>query len=134
VIPGGNLPQPPASLIGPIITGVPVSVIVELAQPALRSSIASEFKAGHTPQWYETLPTAVKSYIESLQSFVANGQYDPSATQPRFSFPVPTSTATVGNNNKVTTTKSKAASPRATGEVALGFSAAVGLLALAIAL
>ncbi|KAE9372840.1 hypothetical protein N431DRAFT_467070 [Stipitochalara longipes BDJ] len=133
VIPGGNLPQPAPSLIGPIITGVPVSVLVELAQPALRSSIASEFKAGNTPQWYQTLPTAVKSYIESLQSFVANGQYDPSATQPTYSFPVPTSTTTAGNN-KIKTTSSKAESPRPTGEIALGMSAAIGVLALAIAL
>jgi hypothetical protein len=107
---------------------------VELAQPALRSSIASEFRAGNTPQWYQTLPPAVKSYVESLQSFVADGQYNPSATQPTYSFPVPTSSATVGDNNKVQTTRSKAASPRATGEVALGFSAAIGLLALAVAL
>jgi hypothetical protein len=73
----------------------------------------------------------VKSYIESLQSFVANGQYDPSGTQPLYSFPVPTSTT---NGAKVTTTKSKAAAPKATGEVALGLSVVVGILALAIAL
>jgi hypothetical protein len=134
VIPGGNLPQPPPSLIGPIITGVPVSILVELAQPALRSSIASEFRAGNTPQWYQTLTTAVKSYIESLQSFIADGQYNPSATQPTYSFPVPTPTTTVVNNNKVETSSSKAASLRATGEVALGFPAVIGFLALAIAL
>jgi hypothetical protein len=105
---------------------------VDLAQPSLRSSIASEFKAGNTPQWYLALPTGVKSYIESLQSFVANGQYDPSGTQPLYSFPVPTTTATAASNVK--TTSSKAAAPRATGEVALGFSAALGILALAVAL
>ena len=134
MIPGGNLPQPPASLLGPIITGVPVSVLVELAQSSLRSSIASEFKAGNTPQWYQTLPTAVKIYIESLQTFIADGKYDPSATQPTYTLPVPTPTTNVAGNNKVATTTSKAAAPRATGEVALGLSAVVGLLELAVAL
>lgn len=109
-------------------------MLVELAQTSLRSSIASKFKAGNTPQWYQTLPTAVKSYIESLQTFIADGNYDPSATQPTYTLPVQTSTTNMVGNNKVVTTSSKAAAPRPTGEVALGLSAVVGILGLAIAL
>ena len=77
--PGGNLPQPPASLVGAIIVAVPASILIELAQLSLRSSIASEFKEGNTPQWYATFPSAVKSYIESLETQVAAGVVNLSA-------------------------------------------------------
>jgi hypothetical protein len=55
------------------MTGVPGSVLGELANPTARSSIASEFKAGNTPQWYINLPSEVKSYISSLQTATATG-------------------------------------------------------------
>jgi hypothetical protein len=133
VTPGGNLLQPPASLIGAIITAVPASVLLELAQPSLRSSIASEFAKGNTPEWYQSLPTAVKSYIESLEKQIAGGSVDLSATPSVFSFPAPT-TATSDKPSVLSTTSSKADAAQATGTVGLSLAAAIGILGVAIAL
>jgi len=71
--PGGNLLTPPQTLIGPIINAIPPSVLAQLLNPTARSSIASEFKAGHTPDWYATLPTAVKSYVGALNAQITAG-------------------------------------------------------------
>lgn len=133
VTPGGNLIQPPASLVGAIITAVPASVLLELAQPSLRSSIASEFRAGNTPAWYQTLPTPVKSYIESLNTQIAAGGVDLNATPSRFDFDVPTTTATSDGGVSGTST-SKAIAAQATGDIGLSLAAVVGILGAMIAL
>jgi hypothetical protein len=133
--PGGNLLQPPASLVGAIITAVPASILLQLAQPSLRSSIASEFRAGNTPQWYQTLPAPVKSYIESLQTQIAGGGVDLSATASHFTFP-PKTTAGVdaAGTGTLSSSTSKAIAAQATAGVAVSFAAAAGLLGLVIAL
>jgi hypothetical protein len=41
---------------------VPITVIWELIDPQSRSILASQFSAGTTPAWYNSLPTDVKSY------------------------------------------------------------------------
>lgn len=139
VTPGGNLPQPPASLVGVIITAVPASILIELAQPSLRSSIASEFKAGNTPQWYATLPSAVKSYIESLESFVAAGDVNLSA-RPTATFqftaadPTSITTSEKGKGGTVATSTSKAAAAQEIAGLGIGMAAALGILGVAIAL
>ncbi|KAH8422472.1 uncharacterized protein LDX57_000225 [Aspergillus melleus] len=88
-IPGGNLIQPPSSLVGAIITGVPPSVLAQLIQPAGRESIASEFRAGNTPDWYAGLPADVKGYVTKMKAQVTQGDVDLSAT--------PTSTGGFGS-------------------------------------
>jgi len=71
--PGGNLLTPPQTLIGPILSAVPATVLAQLVNPAARASIASEFKAGKTPEWYATLPSGVKSYVGALNAQIASG-------------------------------------------------------------
>ncbi|KAI9038379.1 uncharacterized protein KD926_010796 [Aspergillus affinis] len=88
-IPGGNLIQPPSSLVGAIITGIPPSVLAKLIQPAGRESIASDFRAGHTPDWYAGLPPDVKGYVTKMKAQVTQGDVDFSAT--------PTSTGGLGS-------------------------------------
>jgi hypothetical protein len=139
VTPGGNLTQPPPSLVGAIITAVPASILVELPQPSLRSSIASEFKAGNTPQWYATLPSAVKSYIESLETQVEAGDVNLSATPTAtFQFtaadPTDTTTSEKGKGGNVATSTSKAAAAQETAGLGAGFAVALAILGVAIAL
>ncbi|KAK1149650.1 hypothetical protein N8T08_005202 [Aspergillus melleus] len=88
-IPGGNLVQPPSSLVGAIITGVPPSVLAQLIQPAGRESIALEFRAGNTSDWYAGLPADVKRYVTKMKAQVTQGGVDLSAT--------PTSTGGFGS-------------------------------------
>ena len=126
-----------------IITAVPASIIAELAVPSQRSSIASEFRAGNTPSWYLTLPSAVKSYIESLQTQIAAGNVDLSATPSNIPFAAATAvagadagtgTGTADATAKVTTKTSKAGAAQATGGIGLSVGAALGLMGVAIAL
>jgi len=133
--PGGNLRQPPASLVGAIITGVPGTVLADLVRPEGRSSIASQFRAGNTPLWYQTLPVPVKSYIESLATQIAAGEVDLKATPSAFSFPVeadPATSTAVGGAAASSTSKAMAA--QGTGGIALSLAAAIGVLGVAIAL
>jgi hypothetical protein len=100
--------------------------MVDLMQPSLRSSIASDFKAGNTPSWYLALPTAVQSYIQALNKQVVESSYDLSAT--------PTPAATGTGASVKSTTSSKALAAQATGTVAMGLMAAAGILGVAIVL
>jgi len=144
VTPGGNLLQPPASLVGAIITGIPASVLVQVAGAAGRSSLASEFKAGNTPAWYQTLPEGVKSYISALASQFNKGDVNLSATPSANNWatsgiiaPTDASSPDNGNNNAaVSSSKSKGAAAAQPTAAPLGFSAmaALGILGIAIAL
>lgn len=58
---GGNLP--PASIQSVLITAIPESYLSQLSNPSARSSIFSEIADGHYPQWYEDLPSSVKSWV-----------------------------------------------------------------------
>jgi len=141
VTPGGNLLQPPSSIIAAIITMVPATVIADLVQPSLRSSIGSQFKAGNTPAWYATLPPAVKSYIEALATQINGGSVNLSAT------PTPNTTGgSLGGGNgagtgtgtaaggSVKTTSSKAGAPAPTRGLVVNALAAAGILGVAIVL
>lgn len=68
-----NLPAPPRSLIPQLISAMPPNVLMDLVNPARRSSLASDFKAGNTPSWYGSLPTDVKSYLSVVKKEVNNG-------------------------------------------------------------
>jgi hypothetical protein len=140
ITPGGNLLQPPQSIVAAIITGVPASVIVQLAGSSGRAALASEFKAGNTPGWYQTLPEPVKSYISALQKQIAAGSVNLSATPSSVDYYPSTATAAggaAGDDSKVAVTSSKSkAGAQPTGLPALGLSvaAAIGVLGVAIAL
>ncbi|KAL2826311.1 hypothetical protein BDW59DRAFT_161150 [Aspergillus cavernicola] len=133
--PGGNLIQPPPSLIGAIITAVPPTVLAQLLLPTGRSSIASEFQAGNTPSWYEHLPSDVKSYVLAMKSQVSAGNVNLSATPTQ----VPPASAATGNEEDENgdspgTETSSGLAARATGEVAARLVSVLGLLGLVVML
>jgi len=137
VTPGGNLLQPPATLIGAIMTAVPASVLVDLAkQGSAFSSIASEFKAGNTPAWYESMPQDVKSYVKALASQKAAGKVNLSAT------PTPVKWAGTSTEGPEETAKGDVKSSKSKGLAAKptqaplvwNVAAAVGLVGVALAL
>ncbi|KAL4932510.1 uncharacterized protein BDV17DRAFT_288021 [Aspergillus undulatus] len=139
--PGGNLIQPPSSLINDIITAVPPTVLAQLLMPTGRSSIASEFSAGNTPSWYQDLPSEVKSYVLAMKSQAGAGNVDLNATRT----PAPTSSASADSKDGEgddssdsgdgpATETSSGLAPHATGEVAASLLGALGLLGLAVVL
>lgn len=71
------------------MTDVPLSVLGELLDPNARSSLASEFKAGTTPGWYQSLPPSIRSYLNIVHTQIAEG-----ALSANTSAPLPTSTST----------------------------------------
>lgn len=95
----------------------------------------SEFKAGNTPAWYQSLPDGVKSYIQALASQRAAGSVNLSATPTLVNWasgPTTTSSATGKNDVK---TKSRGVAAQATAApLGVSFVAAVGLLGVVIAL
>lgn len=136
--PGGNLLQPPSSLMKDMFTAVPPTVLAQLMFPTGRSSVASEFQAGNTPSWYQDLPTDVKSYVLAMKSQVAAGNVDLNATRT----PAPTSSSSADENDSDSakdgdspaTETSSGLAAHATGEVAVSLAGALGLLGLAVVL
>ncbi|KAL5363581.1 hypothetical protein BJX96DRAFT_178196 [Aspergillus floccosus] len=138
-VPGGNLLQPPASVAAGIITGVPATVIAQLALPAGRSSIQSEFRAGNTPAWYQDLPAVVKEYVNSMHSQVAAGAVNLRATPTEVSSTVASEVSTgetaSGSSKEhaaaaVATSTSSGLAPQATGKLSGSLTGALGLLGL----
>ncbi|KAF2756473.1 hypothetical protein EJ05DRAFT_501978 [Pseudovirgaria hyperparasitica] len=80
---------PPTSLMLAIFTGVPQTVLAQLVDPSARASIASEFAAGNTPDWYNELPSGVKSYVQSINEAIKTGGND-------YTPPVPDATGAAG--------------------------------------
>ncbi|OOF94248.1 hypothetical protein ASPCADRAFT_407016 [Aspergillus carbonarius ITEM 5010] len=68
-----SISPPPHSVIHQVITAVPPTALAQLFVPAKRSALASDFKAGKTPEWYRDLPTDVKSYISVVKREIATG-------------------------------------------------------------
>ncbi|KAJ5574975.1 hypothetical protein N7450_008874 [Penicillium hetheringtonii] len=54
---------PPASIQSVLITAIPSSYLSDLADPSARSSMFNEIANGHYPQWYQDLPSNVKSWV-----------------------------------------------------------------------
>ncbi|KAL2812717.1 hypothetical protein BJX63DRAFT_432417 [Aspergillus granulosus] len=133
-VPGGNLIQPPSSIIPDIITGIPPSILAQLLIPSSRSSIASEVQAGNTPDWYNDLPSEVRSYVTAIRSQVAAGNLNLSATPT----PAPTSASSEDsgsgdseNGNSPASETSSGLAARATGEVAASLVTVLGLAGIA---
>ncbi|KAI9934381.1 hypothetical protein AWENTII_008796 [Aspergillus wentii] len=135
----GNISPPPRSLIPEIISALPASVFVQLVNPSQRSALASEFQAGTTPSWYNSLPTDVKNYMAVVRSQVSAGaltattglayQTDTTSSDPS------TTTAESATETAATTSSSQgaAAAAQPTGMV-VGGMGALGVLGLAMAL
>ncbi|KAJ5106065.1 hypothetical protein NUU61_003412 [Penicillium alfredii] len=122
-----NISPPPRSLIPEILAVVPVSVLWELINPQQRSSLASQFKAGSTPAWYQSLPADVKSYMSVVRSQVSAGALTASETS------TATSAATTSQSGAPTTTSSQGMAAQPTGLTA-SVIGALGVLGLALAL
>ncbi|KAJ5561267.1 hypothetical protein N7535_004266 [Penicillium sp. DV-2018c] len=125
-----NISPPPKSLIPEILSVVPVSVIWELINPAERSALGSQFKAGTTPAWYNALPSDVKSYMSVVKSQISDGAHKvtmgPTAAN---TASVTTATATEGS----ATSTSTGGATQATG-LTVSVMGALGVLGLALAL
>jgi hypothetical protein len=131
----GNISPPPKSLIGEILSVVPVSAIWELINPDQRSSLASQFKAGTTPAWYNALPTDVKSYMSVVKSQISDGALTATTglayqTTSQTQTQARTTSAT-GAESAATSTSSSAAAPTGLTVSVVG---ALGVLGLALAL
>ncbi|KAE8147823.1 hypothetical protein BDV25DRAFT_168847 [Aspergillus avenaceus] len=124
-----NISPPPRSLIPEIIHNVPPTVLAQLMVPAQRSSIASEFQAGRTPSWYNSLPTDVKSYLHAVKKQMSDGALTAS--------PTPTSSSAKDGSAQAASSTSSgvgAAGAQPTGGLVMGGLGALGVLGVAVAL
>lgn len=121
-----QMPTPPPSLVGAILTAVPGDVVADMMNPQSRDSLASALQAGDMPEWYKSLPTGVKSYFSEVaaQMTVSSVNFQPTG-------PI----ATGAPEGSLRTTSSEAlGSKPTTGAVAGNFLVAAGILGVAIAL
>ncbi|KAJ5965792.1 hypothetical protein N7481_012506 [Penicillium waksmanii] len=129
-----NISPPPKSLIGEIISAVPMTVLWELIDQESRRSLASEFSAGTTPAWYSSLPSDVKSYMSVVRSQVKAGVLTqtptPTATGTATGSQTGTGMATATATGSSSTSSGLAAQPTAITAVV----GALGVLGLALAL
>ncbi|PGG97231.1 hypothetical protein GX51_07430 [Blastomyces parvus] len=110
-----KLDDPPASFIQIFATAIPQTAFKSLLDPEGRNAIASEMKAGNTPDWFNNLPSPVKSYLSHIQ-------VQATATD----MPV--------NGKGGSTSTSTALAAKQTGVVTGGLVLAAGVLGLAVAL
>ncbi|KAJ6144039.1 hypothetical protein N7471_003492 [Penicillium samsonianum] len=131
-----NISPPPKSLIPEILSVVPVSVIWELINPAERSSLASQFKAGTTPAWYSALPSDVKNYMSVVKSQISGGALTATTSETNTAAntgTAATATATDSNSGGPESSTSKGAAAQPTG-LTVSALGALGVLGLALAL
>ena len=111
---------------------------MDLIYPPRRSSLASEFKAGHTPAWYTDLPADVKSYFSEVKSQINEGAltattglaYETTETAaPSASVTGTMVSPTATGAAASSTSKTGAAAP---GPRATGMSAGLGALGLGL--
>ncbi|CAG8246366.1 hypothetical protein PENNAL_c0009G08511 [Penicillium nalgiovense] len=134
-----NISPPPKSLIPEILSVVPVSVIWELINPAERSSLASQFKAGTTPAWYNALPSDVQDYMSVVKSQISAGALTATTSEPNTAAntgTAATATAISTSGGSASSTSSQGAAVQAAQPTGLAVSAlgALGVLGLALAL
>ncbi|EED19681.1 conserved hypothetical protein [Talaromyces stipitatus ATCC 10500] len=77
-----NIAEPPAGFIPAIMTAIPLSVLGDLIDSSSRSSLASEFRNGSTPAWYQSLPASIKSYISVVNSQINAGALSANTSAP----------------------------------------------------
>lgn len=102
---------------------MPVTVIWELIDPQSRSILASQFSAGTTPTWYNSLPTDVKSYMSVVKSQISAGALTATTTG--------STSATKTGATSTSSGMAMAAQPTALTASVIG---ALGVLGLALAL
>lgn len=140
-----NISPPPHSLIGQMLSEVPMTVLLEMVNPDRRSSLASQFSAGNTPAWYKNLPTDMKSYFSVVKSQIEDGALTttsmPSNTgasplpSNTGASPLPTATASSSPSGSASASTAKAMAPaQPTGAITGSVVGALGVLGLALAL
>ncbi|KFZ14548.1 hypothetical protein V502_06027 [Pseudogymnoascus sp. VKM F-4520 (FW-2644)] len=130
----GGFDAPDPTLARAMLTALPGSVLGQLGNAGARSSIASAFKAGETPSWYNDLSPEIKKYVLSVQTHATTG-CTPTPTDDGTG----TGTDSAGGVNakvggdKGATSTSEALASRPTAAM-VGLSGALGMLGLMIAL
>ena len=86
-----------------LATALPPSVLAQAAtnQAGFASEIASSLAAGSTPEWYQALPTDVKSALASIYPVQTPAQTTPAET----SSPSPSSSPSSSSTEEVTVTE-----------------------------
>lgn len=130
-----NISAPPRSLIPQIISAVPPTVIVDLVNPARRTSLASEFKAGNTPSWYGSLPTDVKSYLSGVKKQINEGALT-ATTGLAYQTQEGSTTTTMASSSSTSTSTSEGLAAPVARQTGLGVSAmgALGVVGAALVL
>ncbi|KAI4592966.1 hypothetical protein KJ359_010219 [Pestalotiopsis sp. 9143b] len=100
----------PADLRTEIMTAVPMDVLVKLMNPTYRESVASDFAAGNTPGWYQTLDPELKTFFETIAKDIKTG----SAVFTMSSTPTVTGTAEA-TEDSVASSSSSGLAPSPTG-------------------
>ncbi|KAJ5161317.1 hypothetical protein N7492_006709 [Penicillium capsulatum] len=133
----GNISPPPKSLIPEILSVVPMPVLWDLINPASRQSLASDFRAGNTPTWYNSLPTDVKNYMSVVREQISGGALTATTglayeTTSASTSSASSSTTDTSDRDRSTSTSSGMAA-QATGLTASTIGA-IGVIGLALAL
>ncbi|KAA8646524.1 hypothetical protein EYZ11_004818 [Aspergillus tanneri] len=128
-----NIDPPPRSLIPEIVSALPPSALAALVVPAQRASLASDFKAGKTPDWYTSLPTDVQSYLSTVRNQIADGALTAAPKKAAPTKPEEASATKTGDAASSTSEGAAAAAAQPTGLV-LGGMGALGVLGVALAL
>lgn len=131
-------PAPPG-LLKAVMSAVPQSVFPDLMQAGGRRSLASDFAAGHTPEWFQALPTDVKQYLTSIAAKMTSDEiavptYGPLVTSGGLTLPTDEAGDSGSGSGSASSSSSTDAAARPTGAVAGGLAIAVGILGAAIAL
>lgn len=128
----GGFDPPDATLARQMLTAIPGSILGQLGNAGARSSIASAFKAGETPSWYNDLSPEIKNYVLSVQTHATTG-----CTPRQTDDGTGTGGAAGANANvagdKGGTSTSEALASRPTAAI-VGLSGALGMLGLMLAL
>lgn len=113
------------------MNNVPPTALAQIIIPAQRKELASSFKAGNTPDWYQSLPTDVKSYLSVVKTQLREGALTAThaaATQT----PTP---VTTGEGGAAASTSSEGTAARPTGAgVLVSGMGALGVLGVALVL
>lgn len=121
-----NISPPPKNLIPEILSVVPITVLWELIEPASRSSIESQFKAGSTPAWYTRLPSDVKSYMSVVKSQIDAGVLTATSTS--------ASTTATGASATAASSTSSGLAVQATPGLEVSILGALGVVGVALVL
>lgn len=129
-----NIEAPPRALIPKIVSAVPPSALAQLVVPAQRASLASEFKAGKTPDWYTSLPTDVKSYLSVVKKQIADGALTAPPKKAAQTEPASADASSTGGSAASATSSGAAAGGAQPTGLVVGGMGALGVLGIALAL